>query len=371
MDSNFFEKEITCLTEDILKKCEKQTNANESYASLLYSYGLGELTKYDDINEAFVGKTELTSEDYPDYYGGAYINNDGELTIYITEEVETCKDKIEAATGKKNCIMKRCRYSYKDMLKVKEEIEKHGFDSQNEPIFKNITAYGVSDMENFVFVEMDDLTPEQITLFKEKVSDSELIIFRYGEKAESEVTIRAGEGVCCVAGSSSNGFRARIAGVAGFIMSGHGAGGKDVEISRGSDSSPLGKTTHWQWGGSVDAAFVEVNSNVVLSNEIMNTTDKHAPFIAPSAVNTMVFQSGITTGLTSGIISAVNINVQVGNIPMTGLVRATYASAAGDSGGIVYTLRNGQRPILGNHVASGPHFGQVSNIIRTFGVSLF
>ena len=48
-----------------------------------------------------------------------------------------------------------------------------------------------------------------------------------------------------------------------------------------------------------------------------------------------------------------------------------YASAASDSGGIVYTVSNEERPILGNHVASGPHFGQVAHIVDAFGVTLF
>jgi len=371
MENHLFEKEITCLTEDILQRCRRQVEANEAYASLLYSYGLTNLSEYEDTNKSLIKKSELTFEDYPSYYGGAYINRDGNLTIYVTEELEKCKHKIATAIQKKDCTLKRCQYSYKDMLQVKKEIEKYNLENPNDHIFKNITAYGISDMENFIFVEMEDFNNENITLFKEKICNSPMIVFRHGEKANPETIIRAGEGVLSKDGSSSNGFRGKIAGVDGFIMSGHGAGANNVAISLNSDNSALGMTTHWQWSGSVDAAFVQANNNVVLSDEIMNTDENHASFAGPSAVNTIIFQSGITTGLTSGMITAINVNVQVGTVSMTGLVRATYSSAAGDSGGIVYTMSNGQRPILGNHIASGPHYGLAVNIVHAFGVTPF
>ena len=371
MDRNLFEKEIACLTEEMLQKCQKQTQANEVYASLLYSYGLVDLSKYDGTAESFVGKAELTSEDYPGYYGGAYINTSGDLIIYVTEALEECRGKIEEVTQGKNYTLKRCQYSYRDMLRVKEEIEKQHFNNLDDDIFKNITAYGISDMENLIFVEMEDLTPKQIALFKEKISDSPMIVFRHGEKALAEATIRAGEGVRAGTGRSSNGFRARIGTVNGFIMSGHGAGRNNIAITLDSNNAPLGTVTRWQWSGSVDAAFVQANSNVILSNAIMNAGANHASFTGPSAVNTQVFQSGITTGLTTGTIAAVNVNVNVSGVIMNGLVRATYSSAAGDSGGIVYRLDGAQRPILGNHVASGPHYGVAANIVNAFGSQPF
>ena len=371
MNSNLFEKEISCLTEDVLQKCHKQAYANEAYATLMYSYGLVDLSKYDGTNKSLVGKSQLTSEDYPDYYGGAYINKDGNLTIYVTEEVEKCRYQIEKATKKKECILKRCHYSYKEMLQVKKEIEKYCCDNPDDQSVKNLIAYGISDMENLIFVEMEDLSPEQISLFKKNICDASMLVFRHGEKVEAETIIRAGEGVSTHAGASSNGFRGKIDNVYGFIMSGHGAGANHLAISLNSNNAMLGTTTHWQWSNSVDAAFVKVNDDVVLSNAIMNTAANHASFAGPSAVNTVIFQSGITTGLTAGVIAAVNVNVRVGMVSMTELVRATYTSAAGDSGGIVYTVSNRERPILGNHIASGPHYGLAANIVQAFGVQLF
>jgi hypothetical protein len=147
-------------------------------------------------------------------------------------------------------------------------------------------------------------------------------------------------------------------------------------ISLNSNNAALGRVIGFQFSGSVDAAFVQTNANVTLSNVIAHAGTTHSWSIGASAVNTFVFQSGDTTGLTSGTITAVGVNVNVndpffGVVPLTGLVRATYSSAGGDSGGLVYRVDGSQRPVLGIHVASGPVYCTAANIQNSFRVSPF
>lgn len=372
MDKNLFENEISCMTEEMLKRCGNQEIANEIYSSLLQSYGLVDLSKYDGNDETFVGKPELISADYPSYYGGAYINDKGNLIVLVTAPIDDCRDTIEKISQKENFIVKHCQYSYKELLEVKEKIQKIHNDNLESNIFKNITAYGVSDSENLIFVEMEVLSKEHIQLFKEKISNFPMIAFRHGEKVVTESTVNAGIGVRNpVGGRSSVGFRANTGGVRGFVMSGHGARARNSNITLDSNNAALGRVIGFQWSGSVDAAFVQVNNNVTLSNAIANASANHSSSFAASAVGTFIFQSGITTRLTSGTITTVGVNVNVSGVPMTGMVRATYSSAAGDSGGIVYRVNGSQRPILGIHVASGPVYGTAANIQNSFRVVPF
>ena len=376
MKRSYSENEMACLTEELLNRCENQIEANKIYVSLLCSYGLVDLSAYDGNDDTFVGKSQLTSADYPDYYGGAYIDHNGKLVVLVTQPVDECKRIIEKIANEENFIVKNCQYSYKELLTIKEKIEKLHNENLDSKIFKNLTIYGVSDRENLVFVELDDFCGERIKLFKEKVVDSPMIVFRHGDRAVAETTVNSGVGIHNHIERSSMGFRANAGGVNGFVMSGHGARTLNTNIALHSNNAALGRVTGFQFSGSIDAAFVQTNSNVTLSNVIAHAGITHSGSVAASAVGTTVFQSGSTTGLTSGIITAVNVSVITthdffGSVPLHGLVSATYNSSGGDSGGIVYQNNGSQRPILGIHVASGPVYCTAANIQNAFRVNPF
>ena len=85
-------EEVQAMSREFVERLEKEDKSNEIYEELLISYGLAPIEKSSFVHEdgntypcyyVGEGKTVLKSEDYPDYYGGAYIDSKGELVINV------------------------------------------------------------------------------------------------------------------------------------------------------------------------------------------------------------------------------------------------------------------------------------------------
>ena len=94
------------LTESMLERIQREEYAHEVYGDLLRSYGFINLSRYDGTTKSISGKPHLISEDYPDYYAGAYISTDGDLTILTTAETSKCRNTVEKIANKDKFILK-------------------------------------------------------------------------------------------------------------------------------------------------------------------------------------------------------------------------------------------------------------------------
>lgn len=374
-------QELQTLTEHYSKRLEQEEKSCSIYETLLQSYGLAgteiETNTYD--GETFTecklgaGKVELKSEDYPNYYGGSYLNDDGKLVIYAVGNIADCQSRIgEIIENNDDYILKQALYSYKEILELKEQFDDLEMTEEQEEIFANITAYGPNEKDNLLMVEMNILDKARISKFKQLVSDSEMIVFKKGDFSETQTTTRPGQGVRnSQSGRSTLTIRARRnpgSGPMGFIMSGHGTRHLG-EIIRNLSNTNIGTIEMRHWAGNMDAAFCQIRTGT-LSNQLIQNNMALGPATTTAPVNTSVFLAGDTSGIRSGTVAATNLTVTVSGVRMTGLSRASYTSAGGDSGGPIYRTVSGNRPIVGNHIASNGHFGLIGAILSRFNVRL-
>jgi len=385
-------EEIQAMSTNFAERLEKEEKSCEVYETLLQSYGLakGEIETNTYDGETFTecklstGKDELKSEDYPDYYGGSYVGDDGKLVIYVVGNLDECQVEIgKIIENNDDYVLKQGLYSYKELLELKEQFDELELTKEQKEIFANITAYGPNDMDNLLMVEMNILDKEHISKFKQLISDSEMIVFKQGHFSEPAVTIRSGQGVF----NSQNGrstvtTRARRnpgGGPMGFIMSGHGTRSLGEPIRNGSanNATRLGTVQMRHWAGNTDAAFCQT-SGVSLSNQFAQSgmgSVTLGPHITNAPVNTSTFFAGVASGIRSGSVFAVNQTITVGTVRMTGLSRSRFQVQPGDSGGPVYRVVSGQRPIVGNiisrnNVTGEGSFGLISPILNRFNLRL-
>jgi len=355
------------------KKLENQGYANEAYRELLASFGLATVDELGSLQE---GKEELSSVDYPDYYGGAYINEAGILVVGLAGSYADYEDVIHKSILSEHCTFRQVPYSYKKLMKIKEEIQEIHLSNSEEETFKNVTGYGISDELNLVNVDLEIFNKEEIQKFKNNVSDSSLIIFQQGDFA---VPVNApGARIQ----TSTLGFRARIAGMnqTGFVMSGHGAPavGNPVRLNNSTTGTILGTVRSRIWNGAVDAAFVQAVNNNIITNRIAQNNHILVGRGATVAVGSFVNMAGSTSGIRAGRVDLVNQNLPIGNVPMTNLSVANLIVQGGDSGGPVYILRDGERLIVGNVVARKSSdgtdrliYGLITPIVARLGITLF
>jgi len=133
---------------------------------------------YTQMLEEF--QTESASSDqevYPDYYGGAYIDQKtGGLVILITEGSDTASDAIAAYAGRKNVTITPCKVSYNELLDAVNRIaDKMTYLRDEREIL--IDGVGPDIINGRVVVFVQDLTQDKIDVIKE-ISDEDFIEFQ-------------------------------------------------------------------------------------------------------------------------------------------------------------------------------------------------
>lgn len=162
--------------------------------SFIYRNGEDELEKYYERNyqmtfvardvEAFLryrydGK-------YPDYYGGMYISDDARNLV-----VQIVKDKISQA-GTMDFYYYNELFTIDDSIKVEyvknsyNELEEvfnkiNDYLTSNQPP-KNFNSVGIDIYKNSIVVNYVEINEEVKKEFKEKIIDSDLVIFEAGIK---------------------------------------------------------------------------------------------------------------------------------------------------------------------------------------------
>lgn len=302
---------------------------------------------YNDLIESFI-KTETRSTGinftYPDYYGGAYIDNKGDLTVLIKEGVAQTKAAIpNMLNGNNKVNYKICKYSFKELLSIKDLISNYKAE-HDDAIESNYFSYYISQENNQIVVELKDDSTEKIEAFREAVTNSPAVTFvkSKGEIILIATDIKAGSKINTDIGAGSVGYRAKTSdGKTGIVTCAHViSNGATLKVN----GTAVGTCTKWHYGDKVDAAFCEVtNSSYVPSNTIDSTTTVLSTETAWPGDGTTFNRRGFKTGAKTGTIISNNADywakhpVTKEDIHIVEAVKVKVVAAPGDSGGIVYT----------------------------------
>ena len=281
---------------------------------------------YDELMASFATTYSNSGEKiYPDYYGGSYINDAGQLIVYVTDNVQ----RPAVLSDNANVVYEPCTYSYNELLSVMDTLNNYKFSRSNDAIASNFNEFGLYDSENRIIVKLDDLSDESIKEFKENVCDSAVIKFEQGcGPIETEVNVNAGDKISFSGGSASVGYRVK----------------RDGEAT--------------QQSGNADAAFCAItNSDYSPTNTLSGTSNTLSTTISEPGVGTVINKIGMKTGHTSGKVLSTNVTITFSSgATISNLTSADYESGPGDSGCVVYSYigSTGARLTLGIHTgASG------------------
>jgi len=190
-------------------------------------------------------------------------------------------------------------------------------------------------------------------------------------------TVKTGLGTC------SNGFKATLGGVYGFVTAGHcteGEDGNDVDDWNDDKLGEAGTETLF-WGTDCDCGFVEASSSETDNKTLLSTTSSvtvASYTTASNQDNDFIYKSGQTnSGLTYGQVTALNVSNSgydptIGFFYVTGLVKSTASSTGGDSGGAVMGGSNSDSlyGIIQGHAGSNYYHTPSDNIIDTLGIAI-
>ncbi|MDD2243065.1 MAG: hypothetical protein PHY69_04085 [Dysgonamonadaceae bacterium] len=140
----------------------------------------------DSLNEMLLNffDKDQRIEFFPDYYGGSYIDDKGNLVVLVTKDSDINKSDIAQIIKNENFTVLTVNYSYKKISSVMDSID--AFISNysipnNHIVLQYFTGAYIDVMQNCVVMQFSILMPELIYSFKKNVTDSSVVKFRKNE----------------------------------------------------------------------------------------------------------------------------------------------------------------------------------------------
>lgn len=351
---------------------EIQHNSNVQYTALLNS---------------FKGSSGII--EYPEYYGGAYLNSSGLLVVTVTDMSPYIISSIIEATSNEDIIVETVDYSYNSLLDLQEEILDYAINGQNQAVKDKIEVISVCDDTNDLVVSITDNDTNVISAVMSEISlgyplsrRAQLPV-RFEVEApaslptdavskpqegnqnspyDSKATLYAGDEVT-ISNRGSIGYPRRklVDGsyVYGFVTAAH------LIIDDGTPhtymvkhgNKTIGYTVRYQDSFGLDAAFIAVDQTAASLPEKVNAyyeSEGYSTKITIATDSTMslavgstIWKDGVVTNCTTGTVKSVNATVtpKGSQNTLTNLIQATRMSDNGDSGGIAFGLGTKAYPV--------------------------
>lgn len=297
----------------------------------------------------------LSVSDYPDYYGGSYINEDGKLVVFLKGEIENTKATLIKLIGDKDVTYIKGNYSYTELNNALTKITLFIESNKDSQTAKNIKYYYLNDFENNVVVELNKANEMGIKEFKTEVMNFPGIVFKQCTKEFKNHSLSPGSTIGTPNGVASMGYRATRFNAKGFVTAGHAYDTGDPAYY---NNTLIGNCDNSIQSGSVDAAFISVTSFTTVPNNGDLTGEEYYIWAGDN-----VTKLGQTISQSEGYITSTNANINAEGISYTDMGEATYLSAPGDSGGPVYLTSS--KKVVGIHKGSAAFtsiFVKVDNI---------
>lgn len=319
------------------------------------------MSSFENASARSVGVIDMN---YPDYYGGSYCEN-GKLVVLVVKgyELESVRKDLASRINTDAIELKQCDNSYKTLIEITNYLNSFFTKEENKKLLDelSIDGWGPANRENMVVVKTKNNTPQKMELFKNKVINSPLIIFKQStgriKLQETKATATAYiPGRKLVTNhrntSASLGYPVKSSLYEGFLVSGHFANARSYSVKIGSITLGVCETT--KCTGNVDAAFIKYSnsSSYIVSNTIAGISNNN--IVLGASVDEVgsygyVYLCGYYTKA-RGVVedvgqSVINSNKDV----ISNCTQVWYETEPkeGDSGGICYS---GSNNVVGLHV---------------------
>jgi streptogrisin B len=287
---------------------------------------------YQSLLKSFAPNGTPEENDYPEYYGGAYVNDDGRLVIYITDGYFTdeIQNTVMKTVDSRDVLFVSAKYSFKHLTETMNEINDYAI---NHPKDFEPKAWMILDDKNYIQVVVNKIDKETPSIISDAgIKDDCVKYIAIPGEPENDVNVNPGNKVTCPAGGLSMGYRVKKGGVAGVVTAAHAPVLNDNISFSG---TVFAKVTARQNSGSVDVSFCEItNSSYTPTNAIGSATLSTA--LLDPAAGQNVTLIGAVSGTQSGAVLSTNASHTVDGVTLTNVTSAQYTRAHGDSGGLIY-----------------------------------
>lgn len=342
---------LLTLTEQSQAFYQAQAESVRVYNNLLDSFG-------SDVVRLNT-ETNVSEQRYPDYYGGAYIAQNGELIIKVTNTTTATASVANLLNSTAGVTYELCEVSYNQLeATLSYIVDRTSYYEENGIIIDTI---GIDEETGKIIANVNALDENKLRFLASDIS------FDYVEwrTATQEAKADAYGGGYTVTngsqgGTSTIGFAAKKGTVNGFVIAGHaGSVGDTMKCS----GTTIGKITHnaYSYNTNADAAFVTANSGISGTHVLKSGDVITGAETGSLPKNTRVYKYGKSTGWTNGTITLTGVRTRSYNalsdeyFYVNNCVQTNYYCEAGDSGGpVVYSAGTS-----GSYILCGIHISHV------------
>ncbi len=337
---------------NVFEQREMQKSYNESLVENFgdnYKSVLSNNEKSALIAES-IDKIINQNENYPDYFGGMYINDSGNLIFQRVNknipDLQNNEFKTYTEVLSKKVEIEEVEYSYNEISDINEKLIDYFAENKDNGI--KLCGFYIDVFNNRLVVELEDISSGVIEKFKEEIIDSPIIVFKKGELDILTDAFNPGGYSEFSNAGPTMGYRAKRNGEEGYVTAGHSFyyQQKDDNINSGILRVKLvGENT------PIDAAFIEIRKSASVSNTLakkvnnistLTTKTETGFFTAGQAIGKV----GVTTGAVTGTIKSnswsgyLTTKTSAGDVKylFSGLVSLNAKNAVGDSGGPVFKI---------------------------------
>jgi len=353
---------------------------NQDFASQdAFLHNQGEANEiYAKMCESFM-KT-FGEDGFPDYYGGCRLNDQGVLTVQLTEDSPSIRNAIYSYAGSSNVTFESVVYNYSKLLTTLGEITDYCKNMMRENGNIPFCDASIDENENRVVIHLlEDKTFEHELLSCLTYPDV-CVAITVPEENKGNSVVYSGSQITVGSSYYSAGFRCRCVynGTTRdcFVTAAHG-NSKDDQVQKGNQyGETIGYVRFRQFSGTVDASVVVLDAeDFVPTISYYLTSLATDIYTTAVATNSIIWKEGYNGGKTQGTVISNNAICLYNWQLITNMVRSSYSSVGGDSGGIVYTYVGSSNCIVGITCAIDA-FGksfccQAKNIIPALGLTLY
>lgn len=286
------------------------------------------------IETYFAVKETLISKN--DTYGGCYIDDNGNLNIWYTDNIKEYKNVLgNCVKESQSIVYRKADYTYSKLESISNKL----CDSMKE---LGIEVISIDEFNNRIQVVMDSTKCDKRAVI-ECVGNEDILIFDYmvSKPVDDAIVIQNGSAVSTTTSMFSIAVGAVRNGKYGFITAGHCNNANTSVESVYYNGSLMGTFRARIYGPNVDVAFIERSS--IGNYEATNLFTDGTGYTKGSLdyvsggfpAGTSVTKYGMTTGKTTGKIKSTNVSYKINGTQFRKLVSATYLADSGDSGGAI------------------------------------
>lgn len=155
-----------------------------------------------DSSEVKIRSVDFRISDYyPDYYGGSYIDENGDLVVLIADkDTQTSTEWSVVSEIADDPIVVNCEYSYSDLENIMDEIllAVEAVNESGSQYSGQVNCWAIDDKNNCIYVYLKDLNNDVIEWFKTNVSDSDAIVFKQSNNKNENTANLSGQGITAI-----------------------------------------------------------------------------------------------------------------------------------------------------------------------------